>query len=409
MSVRMNTGFLDWNTQPCAFKTYPHFYTRLKLDKTQELDRLVALSAGITYEKKYGKDSYFLRVQPSAGALYPTELYVQTRGVAGKIDGIYHYEPHTDSLTLLHELNGDGLEGVAGLDFCIKGTLFLISSPYFRSSWKYKNRALRYCLLDSGHQYGALYFAAASLGVDMHAVFDFDKPSVADFMGFENKEFAMLLAFSGERIDKSVKLPLEKLPFVSPTDYFEPNETIEKAYEYTLPKSYAASSMQNTHGTPDVQNLQNVILSRRSIRAFSTQSISKDEFDDIVQIARLAADIGKQEALEVYTVVNNVEGVYRGVYIAGMPQKKGDFRQKAGYLCLEQKLGSDSATTIFITAKPTNYQTAMICAGIFGHGLYIGANALGVGASGIGAYYDEETKALLGTDNQILYAFAIGR
>jgi hypothetical protein len=47
------------------------------------------LTSAITLEKIYKNSPYKLRVNPSAGALYPTEIYVQIRGVGGIIDGIY--------------------------------------------------------------------------------------------------------------------------------------------------------------------------------------------------------------------------------------------------------------------------------------------------------------------------------
>ena len=45
--------------------------------------------------------SYKLRVNPSAGALYPTEVYVQTRSVQGII-------VENNCLTLIYKLGDDG-------------------------------------------------------------------------------------------------------------------------------------------------------------------------------------------------------------------------------------------------------------------------------------------------------------
>lgn len=210
-SVRMNSGFLDWNSQPCSFKYYPHFYPRFKLDSKNEFDSFILLCGKVTYEKKYGKDSYYLRVQPSAGALYPTELYIQIRNITGWIDGIYHFEPLEQNLTLLYELNGDGLESVAGLDFVVDGVLFLVSSPYFRSSWKYKNRSLRYSFLDSGHIYGAIEFSSYVHDATSEAIFDFNKTSTAYFMGFENKELPTMLVVCGQKQNRTLKTPSNQL------------------------------------------------------------------------------------------------------------------------------------------------------------------------------------------------------
>jgi len=48
-------------------------------------------------------------------------------------------------------------------------------------------------------------------------------------------------------------------------------------------------------------------------------------------------------------------------------------------------------------------------AGWLGHRLYLAATYQGIGCSGIGAYYDEETMAFLETKASILYVLAIGR
>lgn len=401
-SVRMNGGFLDWATQPSAFKIYPKFYPRFKLEGAKALDSTILLASKITYEKRYGNDAYFLRVWPSAGALYPVELYVQIRSVEGYIDGIYHFEVQSESLVLLHELNGDGLERSAAIGYDVKGALFIFSSPYFRSSWKYKNRAFRYCLLDSGHHYGALEFAAYANGFEAEAVFDFDKLRICDLMGFENKEFAMMFGVMGEKCEQKSRAMFEKLPFVCATDYFEENALIEEAYDMSAVTEHLKTQRQKTNFCFDKTALTAAIESRRSIRAFYGNGISKEEFEHIFSAVA-------SEELDIFLVVNNVDGIQSGLYNEGKLIKSGDFSAKAGYLCLDQALGSHSAVTIFMASSAERYQEAVMEAGIYGHRLYIFANILGIGVSGIGAYYDGETKEFLGTDKHILYALAIGR
>jgi nitroreductase len=46
---------------------------------------------------------------------------------------------------------------------------------------------------------------------------------------------------------------------------------------------------------------------------------------------------------------------------------------------------------------------------VIGQRLYLAAEAQEIGASGIGAYYDREVQEFLGTEEKVLYAFAIGR
>ncbi|HIP59695.1 MAG TPA: SagB/ThcOx family dehydrogenase, partial [Campylobacterales bacterium] len=114
------------------------------------------------------------------------------------------------------------------------------------------------------------------------------------------------------------------------------------------------------------------------------------------------------EEVHLYCIVNCVEGVERGLYLDGTCLKEGDFRHEAGYLCLEQALGRQSAVTFFLTTSSNNYQSAYQKAGIIGHRLYLASEYLKIGCSGIGAYYDDETKAFLQSDDMILYGVTIG-
>lgn len=71
--------------------------------------------------------------------------------------------------------------------------------------------------------------------------------------------------------------------------------------------------------------------------------------------------------------------------------------------------GKSSAVTFFVTSNSKNYQAMYQKAGVLGHRLYLASNYLGIGCSGIGAYYDDEVCEFLGEYSQVLYALAIGK
>jgi len=98
-----------------------------------------------------------------------------------------------------------------------------------------------------------------------------------------------------------------------------------------------------------------------------------------------------------------------GLYFENAYLKAGNFQNHAGYLCLEQALGRDSAITIFLTSKSQNYQAMYQKAGIIGHRFYLISEYLGLGCSGIGAYYDDEVNAFLENDEMVLYGITIGK
>ncbi len=151
LSVQIDPNYVDASTQPSAFKVYPKFYRRaqpsafkvypkfyrrVKLNVNNSVHSFISLTSTITLEKMYKDGLQKLRVNPSAGALYPTEVYIQIRGIEGIINGIYHLEVENNCLTLIYELIDDGLESYIIPGKSINGFIFLISCVYYRSSWK---------------------------------------------------------------------------------------------------------------------------------------------------------------------------------------------------------------------------------------------------------------------------------
>jgi SagB-type dehydrogenase family enzyme len=107
---------------------------------------------------------------------------------------------------------------------------------------------------------------------------------------------------------------------------------------------------------------------------------------------------------DLYLIVHSVEGVSPGSYFFHREKKalellkEGDFRERAGYLGLEQELPADASVDIFFLAdlyKITNafgnrgYRATQLEAGIIGGKLYLGAYAQKLGASGL-TFYDDD-------------------
>ncbi len=101
ISVRQNPNRLDWERQPASMKLYPSELPRIELSKEFPAHTLIYHIGGVTAKKSYPGIEYYLRTNPSAGALYPNEIYFQARGVEGFDDGIYHFEVGSSSAVLL--------------------------------------------------------------------------------------------------------------------------------------------------------------------------------------------------------------------------------------------------------------------------------------------------------------------
>ncbi len=408
LSVQIDPNYVDASTQPSAFKFYPKFYRRVKLNVNNPVHSFISLTSAITLEKMYKDSLDKLRVNPSAGALYPTEVYVQVRKIQGILDGIYHLEVENNCLTLIYELIDDGLESYIIPNKSINGFIFLISCVYYRSSWKYQNRSARYCFLDSGHHLGAVAASAYLHEKDIQVIFDFDKLALNLALGFENKEFITACAVSGELQEKQVRPLRMKVPFVCGTDYFEANQFIEDTYQATAVQKSSQQTLKQPHFSFDREKLLQTVLNRRSIRRFRKKSISQEDYLYIMQQLQQPIPTENHEEIDIYSVVHRVKemscGLYKGTHLI----KTGDFSEQTGYLCINQAIAKDSAVTLFFVSDYLNYQTAMQIAGFLGQRLYLASNYLGIGCSGIGAFYDDETQELLETNKDVLYAMVIG-
>jgi SagB-type dehydrogenase family enzyme len=155
----------------------------------EELSRLLHTAQGIT-ESRRG-----FRAAPSAGALYPIEVYPVVHGVAGLERGIYHYAVQEHGLELLEE--GDFRTAVVraglGQDFIGRvNVCFVLSGLFQRTRWRYRERTYRYVMLEAGHVGQNLYLAATSMGLGACAVGAFLDDEFNDLLGLDGKEEAVL-------------------------------------------------------------------------------------------------------------------------------------------------------------------------------------------------------------------------
>ncbi len=116
-----------------------------------------------------------LRTCPSAGALYPLELYVVTR------DGVERYVParHAMAKHLAGDLRGK-LQAAALRQSAVGGApaTFVIAAVVSRTSRKYGRRAQRYVLLEAGHAAQNLLLQATALGLGGVPIGAFDDQRV---------------------------------------------------------------------------------------------------------------------------------------------------------------------------------------------------------------------------------------
>ena len=105
------------------------------------------------------------RAAPSAGALYPLEVYVATA------EGVHHYLPQGHQVEILSSSDvRQALWGPALLQNWVREApaVFIIAALYERTESKYGSRAERYVKLEAGHACQNLLLQAVAL--DLGAV-----------------------------------------------------------------------------------------------------------------------------------------------------------------------------------------------------------------------------------------------
>lgn len=154
-----------------------------------EIGQLCWAGQGVTAEGLY-------RTSPSAGALYPLEIYLVSRSVEGLKPGIYRYRPEDHALVALRE--GALLSQLASAALnqsCVKqaSAAVVIAGVYERTTRKYRDRGIRYVHIEAGAAGENIYLQAVSLGLGAVMVGAFDDKQVKSVVGLKPDEEPLLI------------------------------------------------------------------------------------------------------------------------------------------------------------------------------------------------------------------------
>jgi SagB-type dehydrogenase family enzyme len=150
----------------------------------EQISQLAWSAQGITHGEGY-------RTAPSAGALYPLELYVVTP------EGLYHYSPRGHRLTGLGGADvRPALQRAAfGQDVVARAAVvFVLAAVYARTESKYgTERGSRYVHIEVGHAAENLLLEAAALGLGAVPVGAFDDGAVQRALNLPEDEKPLYL------------------------------------------------------------------------------------------------------------------------------------------------------------------------------------------------------------------------
>lgn len=471
-SLRRSPHYLDWANMPDPFRQYegvpvldlpagppPPEISTLELLRGAEgdsaaaggpdfLSQLLFHAAAISATKRVPSTGYryALRVNPSSGNLHPTEFHFITRGLAQWPDGLYHYRPSSH----MAEQRALGRFEIA-IPRKSASVVFVLTSIAWREAWKYRERAYRYCLLDIGHAWQSLALAAQAMGCEAVASGDFPDDEVARLCRFHEDEWPMLVVeLSGGSLLQGGGEP-------GPTNWFggEPNQLSESPISYpqidgiheATKVRLAQAEQSGFEESADPLGGQIVLpapewaafpakafgevaRTRRSALDFvgGAESISMRQLSALLAAATrpLAADFAARRWVQLYLYAHRVAGLPPGVYrhwaqCAELELiRAGDQQVMAAGLSLAQDLAGNSCVTFSMVAElegaagrygDRGYRYVHFEAGAIGQRLYLAAEALGLRATGIGAFFDDEVNRYLYLDTsrrQVVYHFAVG-
>lgn len=106
-----------------------------------------------------------LRTAPSGGALYPLEVYVASHRVEGLDLALYHYDPLRHGLEPVRPLRATlgGELTPYGEVLADSAAVLAVTAMFWRSRFKYGDRAYRFALIEAGHVVQNVLLAAAAL------------------------------------------------------------------------------------------------------------------------------------------------------------------------------------------------------------------------------------------------------
>lgn len=457
-SVRSSPHLLDWDNKPLPYKIYPgaasvalprelnlssmSTLTALTTSPAREssapfdvngLTRILFCADGLTRQKRVGTEDYHFRAAPSAGALYPIEIYVSAASVEGLETGLYHFSPADLRMTGLRR--GDFREYIAKAaanrpSIIQASAVVALTAIFWRSEWKYRARAYRYCYWDAGTMLANLLGAAAADGISAEVITVFEDPELESLLGIDGDREAMVaivtLGCSEEPSAPSpaaLPLALETIPLSANEVVYNDRLKMHRESRLLTPaevESVAGANLESGSETSatellrfnliepeEATGLGQTIIRRGSTRAFARDAIAAEELATIMAASSVHPRADFPPLTETYLIVNAVSGLEAGAYYYNRRErgfellKAGNFRGEAGYLCLEQLLGMDcSALVVYMTDLERvlgafgnrGYGDAHLEAGILGGRAYLAAYSLGRGATGLTFYDDDTTK-----------------
>jgi nitroreductase len=171
--------------------------------------------------------------------------------------------------------------------------------------------------------------------------------------------------------------------------------------------------------------LADLIRRRGSTRQFAPAPIAFSELSTILALALAPIPADFEPMIDLYVIVHAVKGLDAGAYAVDRDGRtlillrRGEFQQQAGFLALGQPLAAEAAFNLYslVSLLPLmtrlgnrGYRAAQLQGGIIGGRVYLGAYALGLGATGL-TFFDDHVSRFFSphaAGKSVMFLSAVG-
>ncbi|MEN9353470.1 MAG: hypothetical protein RL318_795, partial [Fibrobacterota bacterium] len=345
------------------------------------LARLSWFAAGINGIGGDPEKPQLYRTTPSAGGLYPVELYWAVFDVPGMDPGIWLF--HAPTFTMVPVWKGDFRNDIKAIfldhpSLEGAGAVALLTGIFGRGRWRYKERTWRRMLLDAGH-----------LGANLMEAVEKNRLTGAFLTGFVDE------AFEGLLFPEPGEVPLAGVPvglnLATGAPWAVKSPALESERTRVVPEPGRMQELAHALGNippdehpdmvpdgewvqgdgleyvplPDPVEPRNLLLAnvlRRSCRRYqaTAEGISLDLFSCLVHWAFRPAATRQSPApagtLRFWIAVLSVEGLQSGIWHYDPSTHSmglcsaGNYRKECQAVCLGQELGRDASFVVFHTS-----------------------------------------------------------
>jgi SagB-type dehydrogenase family enzyme len=436
----------------------------------ETLAQLLFFSAGVIRSKKHAEGETFFRAAACTGALYEIELYVVCGDLPGRAvpgvknppglaAGVYHFGAAEFGLRQLR--SGDFRQALVDAtasepSVAHAPVTIICTGTYWRNAWKYRSRTYRHFGWDNGTILANLLAISAASNLPARIITGFVDSQVNYLLGLDTRRevaFSLVpIGFQQATPSGSPQIEPLALPIVpyseTETDYSamrkmheassldSPNEVAAwrgktPIQQLPAPKEAPSGLQRLDDSRVPSDSVEQVISRRGSARKFTRDPLTLPQLSTMLDRATrgIPADFLDpfgSHLNDLYLIVNSVLGLSAGAYVYHWKEKQlellkpGDFREKAGYLGLEQQLPADASVDVFFLADlkqilqrygNRGYRAAQLEAGILGGKLYLGAYAQRLGATGL-TFYDDDVVSFFSPHargKSAIFLVALGR